>query len=86
MYFVTLVVWFATGIWHGASWNFIVWGLLNAVVILLSQECRPLYEKFHAHFPGIQKNMPTVFSGGAHGAFDVLTAYAGLLPECRADF
>jgi D-alanyl-lipoteichoic acid acyltransferase DltB (MBOAT superfamily) len=55
VYFVTLVVWFATGIWHGASWNFIVWGLLNAVVILLSQECRPLYEKFHAHFPGIQK-------------------------------
>ena len=55
VYFVTLVVWFATGIWHGASWNFIVWGLLNAVVILLSQECRPLYEKFHARFPGIQK-------------------------------
>ena len=56
VYFVTLVVWFATGIWHGASWNFIVWGLLNAVVILLSQECRPLYEKFHTRFPGMQKN------------------------------
>lgn len=87
MYFVTLVVWFATGIWHGASWNFIVWGLLNAVVILLSQECRPLYEKFHAHFPGIQKKYAyRIFQVVRTDAFDVLTAYAGLLPECRADF
>lgn len=52
VYLVTIVVWFATGFWHGASWNFIVWGLLNGVVILISQECRPLYERFHARFPG----------------------------------
>lgn len=41
------VVWFATGIWHGASWNFIVWGLMNCAVILVSQECEPLYRAFH---------------------------------------
>lgn len=41
------VVWFATGIWHGASWNFIVWGLANCFVILVSQELEPLYRKFH---------------------------------------
>lgn len=44
------VVWFATGIWHGASWNFIVWGLANCFVILVSQELEPLYRKFHARF------------------------------------
>lgn len=50
IYIGTMVTWFVTGVWHGASWNFIVWGLLNGVIILLSQECKPLYEKFHERF------------------------------------
>lgn len=55
LYFVTLTVWFATGLWHGASWNFIVWGLLNGVIILISQECQPLYQRFHTYFPQLYK-------------------------------
>jgi hypothetical protein len=51
IYIASVIVWFTTGIWHGAAWNFIVWGLLNCLVILISQECNPLYEKFHARFP-----------------------------------
>lgn len=31
--FNLFVVWLLTGIWHGASWNFIVWGLLYFVLI-----------------------------------------------------
>jgi D-alanyl-lipoteichoic acid acyltransferase DltB (MBOAT superfamily) len=50
VYLCTLIVWFATGIWHGSSWNFIVWGLLNGVVIMVSQACEPLYARFHARF------------------------------------
>lgn len=50
VYLSTLVVWFATGIWHGANWNFIVWGLLNGAVIIISQELNPLYERFHSRF------------------------------------
>jgi len=50
VYIATIVVWFTTGFWHGASWNFIVWGLLNCLVIIISQECSPLYAKFHARF------------------------------------
>lgn len=49
VYLSSFIVWFATGIWHGASWNFIVWGLGNFVVIMISQELEPLFAKFHEH-------------------------------------
>ena len=55
VYVSTLVVWFATGLWHGATWNFIVWGLVNGVVILISQEFNPLYAKFGERFSFVQK-------------------------------
>ena len=29
VYISTIVTWFLTGLWHGAAWNFVVWGLLN---------------------------------------------------------
>ena len=28
------MVWFLTGLWHGAAWNFAVWGLLYAVLLM----------------------------------------------------
>ncbi len=50
VYLSSAVVWFATGIWHGASWNFIVWGMMNFAVIMVSQELEPFYRKFHGRF------------------------------------
>lgn len=50
IYLSSLVVWFTTGLWHGASWNFIVWGLMNFVVIMISQELKPCYTWFHNKF------------------------------------
>jgi len=50
VYVSTIVVWFATGLWHGAAWNFIVWGLANGVVIIITQELQPFYDWFHSKF------------------------------------
>ncbi|MCD7825969.1 MAG: MBOAT family protein [Clostridiaceae bacterium] len=51
VYIATILTWFATGIWHGADWHFIVWGLTNGVIILVSEELAPLYQRFHQRFP-----------------------------------
>lgn len=50
IYLSSFAVWLATGIWHGASWNFVVWGLANWGVIMISQEMEPLYKRFHGKF------------------------------------
>lgn len=56
VYLATLITWYLTGLWHGAGWNFIVWGLLNGAVILISRELEPLYAKFHARFPRLSND------------------------------
>ncbi len=50
VYLSSFVVWACTGIWHGASLNFLVWGLLNFLVLTISEELSPLYDRFHKRF------------------------------------
>lgn len=38
-----LATWFATGLWHGASWAYISWGLMNGLFIILSLWLAPVY-------------------------------------------
>lgn len=37
MYRNILVVWFLTGFWHGASWNYVLWGMYYCVFLLLEK-------------------------------------------------
>ena len=32
-----LIVWLLTGFWHGASWNFIIWGLYFGILLILEK-------------------------------------------------
>ncbi len=36
-YLHLLIVFFATGLWHGASWNFVVWGLYNGLFLIIER-------------------------------------------------
>ncbi|MGL4873802.1 MAG: MBOAT family O-acyltransferase [Clostridium sp.] len=46
------IVWFITGMWHGASWNFIIWGLYFGIFIMLEKLC----------LNKIFKRIPRIFS------------------------
>ena len=68
VYTATIVTWFLTGLWHGAGWNFIVWGLLNCFVILVSRELEPLYRAFNKRFPRLT-------ASGAWGAWQAVRTF-----------
>ncbi len=45
--FNILTVWMLTGLWHGAAWNFVLWGLLYAL-FLLAEKWIPALQKLPA--------------------------------------
>lgn len=60
------VVWLLTGIWHGANWTFIVWGVLHGVLIV--------FEKLTKLPERLDKN---AFAGGAYRVFTLLAVVVG---------
>ncbi len=68
IYVASVATWFCTGIWHGFTPNFVVWGMLNCVVIVISEELAPLYEKFLKRFPGLKEK-------AWYGAFEMLRMF-----------
>lgn len=37
LFFNIFVVWLATGLWHGAAWNFVIWGLFFAFWLIVEK-------------------------------------------------
>lgn len=51
------VVWFFTGLWHGASWNFVVWGLFYGVILITEKY---FTGKILAKLPGAVQTLYTM--------------------------
>ena len=40
MYMNIMITFFVSGFWHGAGWNFVVWGLLNGIFVVMAHMMR----------------------------------------------
>ena len=43
-----IIVWALTGLWHGASWNFVLWGLYYCVWLIIDKY---VVDRFRSHIP-----------------------------------
>ena len=37
-----------SGLWHGATWNFLLWGIINGLLVIIGHIIRPLKTKFYS--------------------------------------
>ena len=57
-FFNIFVVWMLTGFWHGAGWQFIVWGLMYAVLLIAE---KLFLKKMLEHLPAIVRYIYVMF-------------------------
>lgn len=68
-----LIVWMLTGVWHGAAWNFVLWGLYFGLLLLLEKF---VLKKVLEKMPNILKHIYALFFiiiGWLIFAFDDIT-------------
>lgn len=71
-----IIVWILTGFWHGASWNFVLWGLYFGAILLMEKWWGL---KALSHLPGWMRHMYALFLiliGWVIFAFDQLSLIA----------
>lgn len=77
-----MIVWMLTGLWHGAGWNFVLWGLYFGVLLILEK-------RFLLNRPGCQRIPSPLRQAGMYllvllgwglfaGKLNVFPAMAGL--------
>lgn len=56
--FNTMVVWMLTGLWHGASWNFVLWGVYFGVLLIIEKF---LLRKILDRLPAVFRHIYALF-------------------------
>lgn len=69
LYFNVLATFFISGLWHGANWTFIVWGLLHGFYLILGILTSSMRKKIIS-FTGLNSY------GGAHRIFQIAITFA----------
>ena len=46
-YMNVMIVFAISGLWHGASWHFVVWGVLNGAFVIIGQVLKPLKSRIY---------------------------------------
>lgn len=54
----TMIVWLLTGIWHGADWNFLIWGLYYGILLLIE---KLFLKKYLERLPGWLRHVYCMF-------------------------
>ncbi|MEG1108502.1 MAG: MBOAT family O-acyltransferase [Oscillospiraceae bacterium] len=76
------IVWLCTGLWHGAAWNFVIWGLMFGIILILEKRwLLKLLEKSGRIVPHIYAMLIVVLSFvifNANGLDGMLSDFAGM--------
>ena len=56
------IVWALTGLWHGASWNFVIWGIYNFILLSIEKQIMPQLEVINGRVRNLM-TMLAVFFG-----------------------
>ena len=74
-----LIVWLLTGFWHGAAWNFMLWGIYFGVILLIEKF---VLKKYLDKLPNVFKHiyaLVLIFFGWMIFAFDDLSLFGPYL-------
>ncbi|MBO2515756.1 MAG: transcriptional regulator [Clostridiales bacterium] len=80
-----MIVWALTGLWHGAGWNFVLWGVWFGVLLILEKRLL-LNRKWYERIPSVIRRLLTylfvlagwsIFMGGDKGMYISLAGMNG---------
>lgn len=81
-YLNTLIVFLVSGLWHGASWNYAVWGLLNGGALCVGKATAPMRQKWQRNNPLFTKKYLSWFTRCVRTAFSYTVFAACLVFFC----
>lgn len=74
------IVWATTGLWHGASWGYVAWGVYYGVFMILGIILDPVHAAWHKRFPRLESNWAYIFFEMARTFVIVVIGYSIFKP------
>ena len=78
--FALAVVWLATGLWHGASWGYVAWGVYYGIFIILGIMLEPFYARIRSNCPRVCESKAYMLMQMARTFAIVMFGYAIFKP------